>query len=262
MASINTHIKERADNLFIKYGSDERSKIETSLSSLKSKLKLQFGSDIKSIEEFGSYKRGTILPREYDDYSDIDLLIIFDHASLSVTPNTYRNYLKTFAEKHYSRSAVYKDSPTVVLELNHIKYDLVPCYLDKGTFYNTYYIPNNSNSWMSSDIHGFNSKLTEANTLYNSIVKPIIRLMKAWNAKVGFPYNSYQLEQEVAFMNYSGDNYETGLFWAGNHLVTSGKTYNTISKIESLQTNIQRVKEALAKEDVYLAKAWLNHILP
>lgn len=262
MASINNLLKEKAEDLFIRYGSTERDKIVASLAHLKSKLKYEFGGSIKSVEEFGSFKRGTILPRYYDELSDIDLLIIFDHASLSVSPQTYRNYLKTFAEKHYSRSSVYKDNPTVVLELNHIKYDLVPCYLSTGYYSQTYYIPETSSSWMTSDIHGFNQKLTDANTLYNSIVKPIVRLLKAWNAKVGFPLNSYGLEQDVAMMNYHNDNYETGFFWAANHLSTLGKSYNATMKIEALQSNIEKVRNALTNDNYLNAVAWLNHILP
>jgi hypothetical protein len=262
--SINSILKAKADQYFISYASSERVKINTSLSHLKANLKRYFQTNTVSLDEFGSFKRGTLLPRNYDIYSDIDLLIVFDHASINVSPSTYRNYLKDFAGYYYPRSVIYKSSPTIVLELDHIKYDLVPAYITKE-WYQTesqYFIPQTDNSWMSSDIYGFNNTLTAANTKYGSIVKPIIRLFKAWNAKAGYPYESYKLEQEVAVMNYAGENYQTGFFYAASHLSTFKKSVALTTKVDALRSNIQKVESYLKADNLPVALAWLSHILP
>lgn len=110
--SINGRLLQLANEYYINYGSTEQKKIDVSVASLISKLKNHFGNEVQNIIEFGSYKRDTILPRRYDDQSDVDLMIIFNHGSLQVTPGTYRNYLVKFAESKYSRSDVFKSSPT------------------------------------------------------------------------------------------------------------------------------------------------------
>lgn len=45
-------------------------------------------------------------------------------------PQTYLNYLKSFAESKYPQSLYKQSFPAVVLELNHIKFDLVPVIID------------------------------------------------------------------------------------------------------------------------------------
>ena len=181
MISINGKLLQLANQYYISYGSPEQKKIDASVETLKQRLRYHFGSNILNLIEFGSYKRDTILPRNYDEHSDVDLMIFFNHASLQVTPGTYRNYLVKFAEERYSRSNVYKSSPTVVLELDHIKYDLVPAYEEIYTwnFNKTVYIPKTDSSWMTTDPNGFNSELTRANTAYGSNIKKVIRLLKA-----------------------------------------------------------------------------------
>jgi len=194
-SSINTKLSQLANDYYISYGSSEQKKIDASVATLKSRLKLHFGYDINNIVEFGSYKRDTILPRQYDDLSDVDLMIVFNHGSIQVSPGTYRNYLMKFAEQRYSRSDVKKSSPTVVLQLDHIKYDLVPAYEESNYLYGAkiIYIPQSDTAWMRTDPLGFNAELTRLNTANASNIKRVIRLLKAWNGKVGYGVASYIL---------------------------------------------------------------------
>lgn len=263
MLSINNLLKDKASTYFIALEGQERVKISNSIATLINRLKAEFGHKISDVIVFGSYKRGTILPREYDFLSDVDILVIFNHSTLGVRPITYRNYLRDFAKKYYSSSISYKDAPSVVLELGHIWYDLVPCYTENAWYSGlTYYIPRDDNSWMASDIDGFNKKLSDRNTQYNYIVKPIIRLFKAWNGKVNYPIPSYLLEQEIADMNFYGNNYQTGFFYAISQLNAYRGSCSTNPKIESLKVNANRVQEYLAKDEYQKAINWLGHILP
>ena len=266
--SINGKLTQLANEYYISYGSFEQKKIDSSVVTLHSRLRSHFGSDILSINEFGSYKSDTILPRKYDEDSDVDLMVVFNHASLSVAPGTYRNYLINFADKKYSRSDVKKSSPTVILELDHIKYDLIPTYEELKPWFNTktIYIPQNDSSWMVTDPHGFNAELTRANTANSSNIKKIIRLLKAWNAKVGYPIASYSLEQEIARMNYfmwdkSLDSY---FFTAisGLNMYRNGNIFTPHQKIVSLKENTNKIKACLQSDNLVGAHAWLAHILP
>lgn len=267
--SINSKLLQLANEYYISHGTLEQKKIDTSLISLKYKLRNHFGSDILNIIEFGSYKRDTILPRKYDEHSDVDLMIVFNHASLLVAPGTYRNYLINFADKKYSRSDVKKSSPTVVLELDHIKYDLVPTYEQAvpWSIGKTIYIPQNDSSWMKTDPHGFDQELIKANTQNNSNIKKVIRLLKAWNAKVGYPMYSYQLEQQIArtvYWTWGNNSLENYFFQAIENIPNylNNNPFYANPKIVSLKDNATKVKAYLKADNLIGANGWLAHILP
>lgn len=265
--SINGKLLQLANEYYITYGSVEQKKIDASVATLISRLKAHFGSNVLSVVEFGSYKRDTILPRKYDEHSDVDLMIVYNHANLRVTPGTYRNYLIDFAEKKYSRSDVKKSIPTVVLELDHIKYDLVPAYEESYLWSKTIYIPHNDSSWMITDPHGFSTELTRVNTENNSNIKKVIRLLKAWNAKAGYPIESYQLEQQIARIVYWvwGDKTLENYFFKaieGLSSTVNGNSFYPNPKIILLKENAKRVKAYLEADNITGAKGWLAHILP
>ena len=78
MATINNYISNLTNTLFISHGSTERTNINSSITSIKRKLNAHFEDKISEIILFGSYSRGTILPRKYDTNSDIDIMIVFN----------------------------------------------------------------------------------------------------------------------------------------------------------------------------------------
>jgi len=141
-----------------------------------------------------------MLPRKADENSDVDYMVIFDN-SADLKPQTFIDRLKRFAEIKYSRSEIYQSHPSVVLELNHIKFDLVPAYKD---WLGTIYIPSSSAylNWTSTNPNGFNDDLTSKNQSNDNLIKPLIRLMKYWNAQNGYVYESYALEKAIIAAGY------------------------------------------------------------
>lgn len=265
MESLEKFLKSLANEYYISKDSTEKTKIEASIKNIKSKLRQEFGDDIIDIVEFGSYARKTNLPRMYDEKSDIDLMIVFNHDRLDWNPSTYRKHLLKFTDIYFPKSISYKSSPTVVLELNYIKYDLVPAHQkDEGWFTTdmVMYIPDTDTDWMETDPHGFSVDLNEVNENYDYNVKRIIRLLKAWNAKVGYPIQSYELEQEIADMDFSYDNLEDGFFYAIEQLSADRDSAGAERKVEALQENAEKVKDALEDGDSRAAMRWLGHILP
>lgn len=199
MLTIEKELLQYAQMFYISKNSSEKPKIDASLGNIKDKLEQEFGDRILAVEVFGSFKRKTILPREYDSRSDIDLLVVFDHENIDYNPSTYRKHLHEFAENHYPNSISYKSQPAVVIELNHINYDLVPGYTEEEGFFDItdeVYIPLSDTEWQHTDIHGFSEKLEEKNEEHDYIVKRIIRLLKAWNAKVGHPIHRTNLSRK------------------------------------------------------------------
>lgn len=179
----------------------ERISIGISIGNLETNLKKwSHFTDIQEHTVFGSYDRETILPRKYDEGSDVDYMIVFNNTN-NYQPETYRTWLKKFAEDYYTRSEIYLDYPTTVLELSHIKFELVPAI---KPYWGTYMIPDNTtlfSKWQSTNPFSLKSTITEANKV-NHNVRPLIRLMKYWNVRSGKPYASFELEQKIANMPF------------------------------------------------------------
>jgi len=265
MLTIEDDLKEYAQRFFLSTKGPERPRIDVSIQNIKNNLYKAFGDRILGIEIFGSYHRKTILPRQYDPESDVDLLIVFDHENLGSNPSTYRKHLHQFAEQYYPRFISYKSQPTVVLELNHIKYDLVPGYTQEEGFFNItdeVYIPLSDNEWEHTDIDGFSKELEEKNRDYDFNLKRVIRLFKAWNAKVGYPIQSYELEQLIADMDFSEDDIETMFFEAIDNLPEDWDTDRTARKLESLKENADFLLEAMDDENEDEVYRLLSKILP
>ncbi|WP_433810251.1 SMODS domain-containing nucleotidyltransferase [Flavobacterium johnsoniae] len=263
--SIDNYLRSLASSYYLKNDSEEVRKINASITSLLSNLDKELGILIKRRFIFGSYDRDTILPRKFDSKSDIDIMVVFNHTDYERTPDTYRAWLKNFADKYYKDrygSEVVKSFPTVAIKLNNISYDLVPAKEETLYYTSTIYIPGN-NGWRSTNPHDVKQKLTEANTRYNNVVRPLIRIMKAWNCYNGFPYDSYLLELEITGMNFYNDNVQTGLFYLAGNLSTNwNDPQSKKDKITSLKYNLQQVKNSLENNDTEAAKRWLHRILP
>jgi predicted nucleotidyltransferase len=265
-ASINQDLWNLSKLYYISYGSKEQIKIDASVDGIKTKLTSYFGKDLFKIIEFGSYRRDTLLPRQFDPHSDVDLMLIFNHASLDLTPGTYRTRLLKFVEEKYPRSKGYRDSPTVVLELDHINYDLVPGYEQSYPigFHNRLFIPASNSRWQETNPNDFNQELTTANGRHNYIIKPLIRLVKAANAKADYPLSTYELEQHVARTYYLGCSTLQDYFFRSIESLPEPFFGNVTaaSRIQAIKATARRVKQHLDQDNLLAAHAWLKHILP
>lgn len=240
--SVLTHLQNTASAMVL--SSREKDSISLSLSTLQTRLGSYFETGtVKEHFRFGSSTRGTILPRRADEHSDIDYMIVFDNSD-SLKPQTFINRLKRFAEYYYPKSEIYQSHPTVVLNLNHIKFELVPAY---SAWWGTLYIPapaSGFSEWMSTDPNGFNQKLEEKNKHNSYLIKPAIRLLKYWNADNGYVYSSYSLEQAVvAHWFWSCSNLKDYLFSFLDGLSTSGLPQYKIDKVNRAKVIVNKVRQ-------------------
>jgi hypothetical protein len=194
--SVLSYLQTRASQAVL--SSTELTSINTSISTLAGRLNSYFGTTLSEHFRFGSSTRGTILPRAMDEHSDIDYMVVF--AEGGYAPQTYIERLRRFAEAYYSTSDIKQSSPTIVLQLNHIKFDLVPAL--KGYRTGVYQIPNGLNSWQDTNPNDFNATLTLKNQAELSLIKPTIRLAKFWNAKAGYVFDSYAFEKWIVSQYY------------------------------------------------------------
>lgn len=242
--SVLRHLSDVANNAIL--SENEKSSIETSISTIQTRLNNYFGSDVKKHFKFGSSTRGTILPRKMDEDSDIDYMVVFDDASYK--PQTYLDKLKRFVEYYYSSSDIKQSNPVIVLELNHIKFELVPAINKGSSQYPSYYIPDKAsskNDWIPTDPNGFNNTLIEKNKNNNNQIKPMIRLVKYWNSLNGSPFYSFSLEQNVVNKYYSScSNLKDYFFqYMLGFNTSSDSPQSTKDKVERAKKIIRKVKE-------------------
>ena len=241
--SVNSYLTDLSSSLIIK--DDEKESITRSINSLRYRLNLYFGQEIEEQFCFGSYTRGTILPRKADENSDIDYMVVFKNSN-RYKPEVFFRKLKNFVRHWYSSSEIYRDSPTIVLNLNHIKFELVPAYnLD---FYgiNQYYIPAPRTSyldWILTNPNEFNKILTNKNIDEKYYIKPVIRLLKYWNSLNGHIYSSYELENHIITQGYWFDNNLKDYFYtAVSSLTTNNLSISDKIKVNRFKEVIQNIK--------------------
>jgi predicted nucleotidyltransferase len=211
--SINNKLSAFAQNeLVLSHNETERERIKTSIGQLENILKDRLGNYINEFVRFGSFTRNTILPRQYDPNSDVDLMVIFNISAGQKKPSTYRNWILNVVSAAYPNSVSKKDFPAVKLLLNHIMFDIVPAYKEEYYFGNkSYYIPDSGDSWRSTTPNDINDSLASKNTQYgNNVIRNTIRLCKHWNAGAGYPLESYLMEKDIINLFYWGneDTYE------------------------------------------------------
>lgn len=193
--SVLSYLQQRAAQAVL--SGPEEASINTSIAALSTRLGGHFGAQLSEHFRFGSSTRGTILPRSMDEHSDIDYMVVFSESGL--TPQAYLDRLRRFALAYYPSSHIKQSTPTIVLELNHIKFELVPALKD---WWAGYKIPDGQGGWQGTSPNDFNKTLTSKNNSHASLIKPTIRLTKLWNAANDYVYESFELEQWIVAQSF------------------------------------------------------------
>lgn len=255
------HTKSTMANL----STNEKDSIIRSITTLQTRLNSYFGDAVSSHFVFGSYSRGTILPRNMDSESDVDYMVIF--ADGGYQPQAYLDRLKRFVQQYYQTSEITQSHPTIQLTLNHIRFELVPTLISYGQ----YYIPTKTYgvaTWMTTDPVSFRAHLQDCNKRHNWYINPTVRLMKYWNASHGKPFESYELEQMIVnhFNNYYpliGSSY-----WSYfEHLVSSIQTPWIMTewrktRINTLMSTVSSISVDIANGNNFSAENKIERLLP
>lgn len=255
--SVLSYLTDLSSRLVI--SQEEKLSIATSLNFLRGNLsRWEHSSDIAESFVFGSYDRDTILPRWADVDSDVDYMVVFKNP-YGVQPQTLLNWLRGFAEKYYLRSIYHQSFPTVAIELSHIKFELVPAVNSWG-----YMIPDRStyySRWQSTDPVTLKQRVRTANS-FNGSVRPLIRLMKYWNAQHGKVYASFELEQMVAnYLFYGQGNLEECFYMFVDYLPVRYE-FSQLKKnaINNLKYKVNLIRESKRNGDYLRAEALVKSI--
>jgi len=202
--SVNSYLSNLSANLTL--STDENALVATSIAKIGTGISTYFGADVTEKFIFGSYDRGTILTRKADDQSGVDYMVVFDN-SKNDKPVKYMEQLKAFAEIHYVQSEIYQTSPTVILNLNNIKFELVPAYCSHGV----YFISDGAGGWVNTNPKASLAEISECDKKNNDMIKPVVRLIKHWNnEKNNREIFSYNIENKITtYMKFSYFSYSS-----------------------------------------------------
>lgn len=245
----------------------EKENINRSLANLRTKVTSYFGSEVREQITFGSYTRDTLMPRTMDPLSDVDHMVVFRDDFYR--PQTYLDRLRVFCENNYGRSEIAQSRPTIQLNLNHIKFELVPAIKSDWSGLRIPGKASGYQDWIQTDPNGFNALLTAANGRLDYKLKPVIRLMKYWNADNGYVYESYELEQLIvsfpfaAYTLFSTTDLKTYLFaYILNNLSTWYLPQWKIDKIVRARQIVERVKALEGRGEWTAAEQEIKRLFP
>ncbi len=264
--TVNSYLTNLASSLVLI--DDEKISIDTSIRALENRLDLYFGERVIEQHRFGSSTRGTILPRKADENSDIDYMIVFNTKESTYKPQTYLNYLKDFAEKYYSFSEIHQSNPVVVLELNHIKFDLVPARKEEYYYSGSvYYIPSPSNylmDWITTDPWKYEKDLVSKNAANNYKIKPLIRIIKYWNSLINHQFNSFDLENYTANALYLFCDSLSEFFYSFWKSIQVSSSWNQLlqEKVSFVKREVMEIKDLENQGDQYSAEVKIKKLLP
>jgi len=194
---VNQHLDQLTRSLAL--DPQEKSKIETSYKYIEGKIWEFYREELKSVGVFGSFERNTLLPRAIDEKSDVDIMVILKEGKLKT--QTYLTQLRDFAATYYKGSERYQDFPTFAIDLNHIRFEIVPAYYD-SVFLGSdeLKIPGpkaEDVEWITTDPVEFRRKVEAKDKEEKGMFLPLIRIIKYWNVINNYPFSSYVIESHL-----------------------------------------------------------------
>lgn len=241
--TVLSYLLDRASEAVL--SEQEKLSIDRSIANLQQKLEAFFAEDLSQHFRFGSTTRGTNLPRSLDDFADVDYMVVFGDSDKS--PQTYLDRLRGFVEANYPRSVVRQDHPTIVLELSHIKFDLVPAV---DSWWSGLQIPDKGGAWQATEPSAFNRQLTDRNSQCGNQLKPAIRLIKCWNAANDYVFDSYMLEQWiVGNMYWTCSNLRDYVFEIFDDMSPQGGSVRDRERVSRAQQRVKTIRALEAASD-------------
>lgn len=253
---INNYLDAIASNLISR--NDEKDAIDNSVEVFKNRIRDFFTKNnfynLQDIKVYGSYERNTNLPQLADVDTDVDIMLVMNNDGSM--PQTYLNRVRSAVEAKYSRSDIKQATPTIILQMQHIKLEITPAILKAGR----YLIKRGDNGWLCTSCLTDFDNLAKANQNNYNMVKPLIRLLKYWNvSKNNKAFSSYQIEKEIVhyYLECRNQRYNTKLYLLCG-FIQLRKLSMTNNQMDFLNKTINRVKTAIKKEKLGLSLSALD----
>lgn len=256
------HLSQRIDA----ENKKEEASVQKSINNLKRHLDNWTAADeIREHHEFGSYVRGTKLPSCIDPSTDVDYMVVFKSTQLK--PESYMEKIRRFANTYYSKSEIHKDHPTMVIELEKLKFEITPAIELYGSRYPGYHIPAPQNlalQWIETYPEQMEIDLKKAEGLNNNLLRPLIQLIKYWNVLNGKSLTSYKIEHNCTSLVFLGEKTLFNYFIHAAEWVTLNQFLKPDEKknSEELKKNIEIIKNYHKQGKESLALLFLQYVLP
>lgn len=181
----------------------QRSTASTREAALRSFFNTNFDMN-ESLFAIGSYKRGTICRGE----RDIDLMAPLAPFSSAKYWERYKDDSRAFLywvrdhlNARYHATTVSSKRVCVKLDFTDIVTDVTPCFPRKG---GGYLMPNGSGGWMNTNPPFHTDLMAAADITLDRKLKPLVRLMKAWNIANSHHLSSFHMELMVKEIQAAG----------------------------------------------------------
>jgi len=233
---INFHLTALAKSLIIT--PEFKQRVDTSISHLKENLWGAFQDRLVEVVNIGSYDRETFV--QQDKEADVDMLVVSKKAEFK--PETFLKQIREVCERKYSRSEIYQDHPTIVIDMDHVKFEIVPSWLVGG---NTVKIPAPRTAdlrWIDSAPKDFKAVLNKRDATYKGLIIPLIRIYKYWNCLNGKAFVSFELERFIVNKTLNGSSLRDYFMSLGAYLDELAKTDQQKKAVSGLKEKIRRLK--------------------
>jgi hypothetical protein len=146
----------------------------------------------------GSYERSTAIRW----YRDIDVMVALDYPTYKARyDNDSAGILRWLRERlnvEYGGTTVTRRQVAIRMALGEgLQVDMVPTFPRRG---GGYLMPNGSGGWLATNPPYHATLIKDSNVRLDSRLKPLVRLMKAWNEANGRHLHSFHLELMVEEM--------------------------------------------------------------
>lgn len=190
---------------------DQRAKIKRSHIHLREKI-LQPLSYVSHSFLTGSYKKRTLIKPA----NDIDVFVVLSgYDQYDIKSNTILDKLKKDLQKSYPNTKISQDKPCIVIEFNHITFELTPAIEIESWFgHNSFYIPEQSkkNEWQQiENPRVLEDKLVQANQRLRQNLNPLIKMMKKCNYVNNLKKKSFEIEEQAINHLWAIQNYRAGV---------------------------------------------------
>ncbi len=146
----------------------------------------------------GSYSRSTMIAPLKD--ADIDIFVVLDSKYFYHYDNGQNggqagllDLVKRTLRKTYTKTPdISRNGQAVTIRFEDFMVDVVPCFNREG---GGYLIPNSiTQSWISTDPKKHVEIFSNANSVHNGNLIPLIKMIKGWNKNSGKYFRSFHLE--------------------------------------------------------------------
>lgn len=184
----------------------------STVSSRQKNVRAILDNSLTVIDSFltGSYSRSTMIGPLKE--ADIDIFVVLD-------PSYYKaegyisllDKVKVVLKKEYSTPHISRNGQAVTIRFTDFMVDVVPSFNRKG---GGFLIPNSvTKTWIATDPRQHVVLFSKANQNNNSMLKPVIKMLKNWNKNISFGFSNFHIEVLAyhIFNNVSISSYSTGV---------------------------------------------------